>query len=192
MNTRARWITDVPDMYSALATANTFLTVAEVSRLTGFSPNTITDLLSREPITAPSNPQGPLSRPAARIGVNPLYSTAQVEEVLRRRGNLQDRQKLTKFSVAEAAELDLVSMVEIAELARVHEQTVRKWSSRSDAFPRPVGERERDAESPSGVPFVVYERRAVVAWLAQREQDKGTTRTRRRTKTGVKRANVTV
>lgn len=171
MNTRAQWIEGIPDLYGDLDVARSYLTVAQVSKLTGFSPSTITDLLSRELITAPNNPLGALSRPAARIGVNPLYSPAQVDDCLRRR-QVSDELNLggtftplPKVSAEEAAQRKLISSTEIAELARVHEQTVRKWKSRHADFPPAVALRERDKDGHSGVPFVVHEKAAVERWL---------------------------
>jgi predicted DNA-binding transcriptional regulator AlpA len=174
MTTRAQWISGIPDLYSTLDTARSYLNIAQVSELTGFSPTTITDLLSREPITSPTNPLGALSRPAARIGVNPLYSNAQVEDCLRRRQVNTDLNlggmyhPLPKVTAKEAAQRNLISVTEIAELAGVHEQTVRKWKARNSTFPPPVALRERDEDGHSGVPFVVHEKVAVARWLRNR------------------------
>ena len=175
MNTRAQWINGVPDLYADLDAARAYRTVAQVSEATGFSPITITDLLSREPITSATNPLGALSRPAARIGTNPLYSRSQVRDCLHRRNANVDMNlggtytPLPKLSAAEADARGLVSTVEIADMAEVHEQTVRRWKARRADFPQPVALRERDEDTPSGVPFVVFEAAAVRAWLAQRK-----------------------
>jgi predicted DNA-binding transcriptional regulator AlpA len=182
MNTRAQWIANVPDLYDDLETARTYLTVAQVSELTGFSPTTITDLLSREPITSAINPLGALSRPAARIGTNPYYSTTQVEDCLKRRNASTDLNlggtytPLPKVSAEDAAARDLLSVVEIAALARVHEQTIRRWKARDAHFPPPVALRERDEDGHSGVPFVVHEGAAVRVWLRERAPRGRTTR----------------
>lgn len=182
MNTRARWITDVPDRYTEQDKVSKYLTVAQVSQRTGFSPHTISDLLSRDVISAPNNPLSALSRPAARVGVAPYYSVEQVEKCLALKANAKDKPQggewvePPKVTVEEAHERGLISMVEIAELAEVHEQTVRKWSSRNSNFPQPVARRERDPGSHSGVPFVVYEKAAVLEWIREWKARKVSTR----------------
>lgn len=182
MNTRAQWITGIPDLYGDLETAQKHKTVPQVSERTGFSPTTITDLLSREPITSATNPLGALSRPAARIGTNPYYSDAQIEECLRRRNAATDvtlgggYTPLPKVTAAEAEKRGLLSVTEIADLAKVHEQTIRRWKSREAGFPPPVALRERDEDGHSGVPFVVHEGAAVRAWLRDRKPRSRTTR----------------
>ena len=185
MNTRAQWITGVPDLYADLDAAQSYLTVAQVSEQTGFSPTTITDLLSRVPITSATNPLGALSRPAARIGTNPYYSKAQVAECLKRRNASSDLYlgstftPLPKVSAEEATRRGLVSVVEIAKLADVHEQTIRRWKAREAGFPPPVALRERDEDGHSGVPFVVHEGVAVREWLRNRAPRGRTTRRQR-------------
>lgn len=170
-NTRARWTEGIPDLYADLEEAAKYFTTERVSDQTGFSVGTITDLLSREPITKPTNPQGALSRPKARIGTRPLYSQEQIDEANRRRAaQTGDRflggqnQPLPKVSAEEAYRQGLISVPEIAELADVHEQTVRKWASRTKGFPEPRATRERESGH-SGVPFVVYQHKAIEKWL---------------------------
>jgi hypothetical protein len=171
MSTRAKWTEGILDLYADLETAATYHTTEQVSDLTGFSAKTITDLLSRKPISKGTNPQGPLSRPAARIGTKPLYSTAQIEDVLRRRkAQIGGRylggqnQPLPKISFEEAQRRHLISVTEIAYLADVHEQTVRKWASRDADFPAAEATRDRSSGH-SGVPFVVRPHKAVERWL---------------------------
>jgi len=174
---RARWITGISDLTSDLAQAGNYLNVAQVSEATGFSPDTIEDLLSRDPITRPQNPQKPLSRPAARIGTTPLYSRQQVNECLR----LQDASgdlylggshtPLPKLSAAEADARGYLSTTQIKDLAGVHEQTVRKWMNRVGDFPPAIALRERDEDAHSGVPFVVRHPRAVALWLVEAGYD---------------------
>lgn len=174
MSTRAQWTQGIPDLYADLGEAAKYHTTEQVSDLTGFSANTIADLLSRTPITQPRNPLGPLSRPARRIGTKPLYSQEQVNESIRRRDAASgDRylggqnQPLPKVSAEDAFKRNLISVLEIAELAGVHEQTVRKWASREQDFPAPVATRDRESGH-SGVPFVVRPYKAVEKWLINR------------------------
>jgi hypothetical protein len=169
--TRAKWVADIPDLTSRLKEAGNYLDVASVSEATGFSPQTILDLLSRDPITSETNPQGALSRPAARIGNTPLYSKTQVADCQRRQRGAGGRHPggtytpLPKVSTEQARESGLLSTVEIAAIADVHEQTVRKWISRTAEFPAAVAHRERDEDGHSGVPFVMRNGAEVRRWL---------------------------
>lgn len=165
-STRARWTEGIPDLTSRLHQAGNYLPVSKVAEATGYSPKTILDLLSREKITSDRNPQAPLSRPAARIDSTPLYSLAQVEECLRRkRFESGSPQPLPSVTEAEAIERGWIGYTEIAQIARVHEQTVRKWASRQGDFPPAIARRERGDEAHSGVPFVVRDGVAVRNWL---------------------------
>jgi hypothetical protein len=174
---RAQWITGIPDLTSKLGQAGKYLTVAQVSEATGYSPDTIKDLLSREPIDRPQNSQMPLSRPAARIGTTPLYSKQQVSECIRAQeasGDLYlggSHTPLPKLTAAEADALGYLNTTQIRILAGVHEQTVRKWTSRVASFPAPIALRERDKDAHSGVPFVVRNPRAVALWLVEHGYD---------------------
>ena len=167
--TRARWIEGIPDLHDEgkLGEAGTYLTVNQVSEHTGFSPKTITDLLSREVITS-DQPLGALSRPAVRIGTTPLYSQDQVTECLRRHsasGRSSVASTVPKITAEQAQRSGLVTVQEIATEYGFHEQSVRKWASRTRDFPKVVATRERDADRHSGVPFNLYRRDKVRTWL---------------------------
>lgn len=170
MSTRAKWTEGIPDLYDNLELAATYFTTEQVSDLTGFSANTITDLLSRKPITKGKNPLRPLSRPDRRVGSKPLYSRRQIDESLKLRNAVGSRylggqsQPLPKISAEEASKRDLISVPEIVDIVQMHEQTVRKWISRESGFPAAVATRDRESGH-SGVPFVVRPRKAVIQWL---------------------------
>jgi hypothetical protein len=176
-NQRAQWISEIPDLTSKLNQAGKYLTVPEVSEATGYSPDTIRDLLSREPIDRPQNPQMPLSRPAARIGTTPLYSRQQVNACLKLQvatGDLYlggSHTPLPKLSAIEADARGYLSVTQIKDLATVHEQTVRKWINRMGDFPPAIALRERGEDAHSGVPFVVRNPRAVALWLVDHGYD---------------------
>lgn len=176
--TRAQWITGIPDLVklNRLSEAGNYLTVAQVSSMTGFAVATITDLLSRPPITSEDNPQGPLSRPAACIGNQPLYSHKQVAEAQRR---LADGRRthfgggdapLPPVDFDEAVKQGLLSTDEIASLATktnadgVRDQTVRRWSRDHQDFPPRVALRARQGGHP-GVPMVMYDGLKAIQWL---------------------------
>jgi hypothetical protein len=179
MNTRAKWAEGVRDLYpNHLDEANDYLGVPAVAEQTGLSPSTIKDLLSRVPITSETNVLAPISRPACRIGNQPLYSQEQIDKVTERQRATGHRHlgggdaPLSSITPAEARKRNLVSVEEIAEMANaqnpggVHEQTVRRWARDADDFPPAVALRSREGGHP-GVPKVVRERKKVVAWLVK-------------------------
>lgn len=175
MNTRAHWAEDVPDLYGDPSQLSNYLTLPEVADRTSLSPNTLKDALSRPRVTRTDTPMFALSRPAARVGNQPYYSQAQVDEALKIAESGQHRhlgggdEPLPSVTAAEAERTGLISTVEIAEFANVHEQTVRRWVREQDSFPRAVALRARSGDhgvkAHPGVPIVVRELEAVQAWL---------------------------
>ena len=167
MNSRARWAADALDLTNDIEKAATYHTKGQVSDLTGLSTNTITDSLTRREITNPESPRGALCRPAARVGDVPLWSTAQVDEYLRRcRARELRSVDLPLVSTAQARERGLVSTEEIAELFDQHDQTVRRWQRYDQTYPAAVARRSRDGRS--GPPEHVRELSAVLAWTRSR------------------------
>lgn len=172
MSTRAQWAKDIPDLYDngELATATNYYPVTAVSELTGLATTTILDLLSRKPITSPTNALAPICRPAARIANQPLYSVKQVNEVIERQRAIGHRhlgggtEPLPRVSPEEARQRGLLSVTELAELGEIHEQTIRRWARDRQDFPRPVAMRSRESGH-AGVPIVVWERRVVLDWF---------------------------
>jgi hypothetical protein len=175
--TRAQWVEGIPDLIHQLDVAGSYLNVSQVATATGFAVATITDLLSRPPITSANNPQGPLSRPAARIGNQPLYSHEQVAETKARLAAVSRDHfgggdtPLPSISPDEAARRGLLSTDEIASLAvttrtpnGVRDQTVRRWSRDHKDFPPRVALRARRGGRP-GVPMVMYNGLKAVSWL---------------------------
>lgn len=169
MSTRAKWTPGIPDLYSDLTKAAKYHTLEDVSRITGRSPVTLSDALSREPVTAEDNPMSALSRPAARIGSKPLYSPEQVKRyqklAARREAVESEVNSLEKITPEQAKRAGLLSTTEIAGYAGVHEQTIRRWSRQRADFPRPVARRERAEGQHSGVPSNVRELEDVRRWL---------------------------
>lgn len=174
--TRAQWVTGIKDLINDLADAGNYLNVSQVSTETGLAVATITDLLSRPPITSKTNPQGPLSRPDARIGNQPLYSRDQVDEAKRRLAAGRHshfgggESPLPSIDPAEALRRNLLSTDEIAALATksnpdgVRDQTIRRWSRDHQDFPPRVALRAREGGHP-GVPMVMYDGLKAIKWL---------------------------
>lgn len=184
LNTRAHWAEGVPDLYGDLSSARNYLTLPQVSDKTSLSPNTLKDALSRPKVTKSDNPMFALSRPAARIANQPLYSAEQVKAALKIQRENGHRhlgggdEPLPVVSAEESARAELISAVEIAEFAGVHEQTVRRWIREAASFPSAVALRSRSGEPGEkvhpGVPIVVREHAAVASWLrAYVESNKG-------------------
>ena len=175
MNTRAHWAEAVPDLYGDPSKLSDYLTLPEVADRTSLSPNTLKDALSRPKVTRTDTPMYALSRPAARVGNQPYYSHEQVEQALGIAKNSQHRhlgggdEPLPSVTADEAARTGLISTVEIAEFANVHEQTVRRWVREQASFPQAVALRARSGDhgvkAHPGVPIVVRELEAVQAWL---------------------------
>ena len=176
-NTRALWAEGVPDLYGDLDAARKYLTIQRVSEQTSLSPNTLQDALSRAPVTHQDNPMFALCRPAARIANQPLYSEDQVKQALRIQRESGHRhlgggdKPLEVISPAQAAEQNLMSIVEMHEWSGVHEQTVRRWAREQDSFPKPVALRSRSgaagAKVHPGVPVVMYEQGEFEKWLRE-------------------------
>lgn len=177
MKTRAKWAEEVENLYpDRLNEADSYFGVPRVAELTGLSPNTITDLLSRPQITSRTNVLWSISRPDARIGNQPLYSQGQVDEVVERQRETGHRHlgggtsPLASITPTEAKKRNLVSVEEIAALANIHksegmhEQTVRRWARECSDFPPAVALESREGGHP-GVPRVVRDRKKVIAWL---------------------------
>ena len=179
--TRAQWVTGIPDLINRLAEAGDYLNVSQVSTETGFAVATITDLLSRPPITSEANPQGPLSRPAARIGNQPLYSREQVDEAKRRLTAGRHShfgggdEPLPSIDPVDARRRNLLATDEIASLVTttpggrptpsgVREQTIRRWSRDHKDFPPRVALRAREGGH-AGVPMVMYDGLKAIKWL---------------------------
>lgn len=194
MNTRAKWVEGVRDLYpNNLDEAADYLGVPAVAEQTGLSPSTIKDLLSRAPITSETNVLAPISRPACRIGNQPLYSQEQVDKVTERQRATGHRhlgggdEPLPSITPAEARKRNLVSVEEIAEMADaqnpggVHEQTVRRWARDAEDFPPAVALRSREGGHP-GVPKVVREKKKVISWLVRHGYRKAEPKTRRAAK----------
>lgn len=174
-NTRALWADGVPDLYGDPDAHRKHLTIQQVSEKTSLSPNTLQDALSRAPVTRKENPMFALSRPAARIANQPLYSREQVEQALKIQRQSGHRHlgggdaPLEVITPEEAKRIGLMSIVEMHEWSGVHEQTVRRWAREQDSFPRPVALRSRSgaggAKVHPGVPVVMYEREEYERWL---------------------------
>jgi len=170
MSYQPRWINDVPNFYDRISDAAGYYTLTQACEYVSLSVTTVRDLLSRDKITNDRNVLAPISRPAARVGESPLYSGEQLEEVRRRQETSLRRHfgdmigPFPLLTQDESNESGLVSYREMSEIFGWHENTLRKWWSTDDSFPKPVATRERHGGRP-GTPAVVFNAKEVFRWL---------------------------
>ncbi|HYF74527.1 MAG TPA: hypothetical protein VD864_16985 [Nocardioides sp.] len=143
MGSRARWADEATDLSTKISEAAKHLTIGQLADATGLSPETISDSLTREKITNPSNPRGAIDRPAYRIGDVPLWSTGQLAEYARR-VQLSREEPERVVTAVEAEREGLVSTNQVAELFGVHDQTVRRWERNYGDYPGKVARLDRE------------------------------------------------
>lgn len=160
----SHWTSDTPERLDLIRTGH--YTLPDACEYIGLAETTVRDLLSRPVITAAHNMLAPISRPAARVGNEPLYSRRQLDEVVARRTATRRFRsiELEKLTFDDATRQHLASHVEMAELFRFHENTLRKWGSAHADFPTPVAAREHPGGYP-GTPTVVFDVVEVFRWL---------------------------
>lgn len=166
----ARWAKGARDLTDIPAEASKYLTVGQLSDAIGLAPGTIKDSITRQPITATDNPRSAICMPAARIGDNlPLWSPQQRDNYLRIREEVkaakdaakETAKQLEAITADEARERDLYSLVEIAAMFNLHDQTLRRAQSQDGSFPRAVARRRKDLP---GVPEHLFELDKMVQW----------------------------
>jgi hypothetical protein len=165
----SHWTADVPERTDLIRAG--YYTLEQACEYIGLSTVTVGDLLSRPRITAAHNMLAPISRPAARIGGEPVYTRRQLDDVIARRAVTRRLRSsdLDKLSHEEAERQHLKSYTEMAELFGFHENTLRKWGSAHDDFPAPVASREHPGGYP-GTPTVVFDAVEVLRWLTDHDK----------------------
>ena len=165
------WMDDgVVDLTNRLAEAAKYLSLDECAEKTSLSTVTLLDLLRRKRIDDETVPKSALSRPAARMGKNPLYSKAQVKTYLGRL-KARDAQSTRASAVPtltpeEAAEQGAMTLQQLADhhgMSKIH---LRRSMSESDSCPGPVG---KLLAATKGQRPLLFDERAVSAWLAERK-----------------------
>lgn len=167
--TPSHWTASVPERLDLIRAG--YYTLPQAAEYIGLSEVTVRDLLSRPLITAAHNMLAPISRPAARIGGEPVYSRAQLNAVINRRAVTRRLRssELDKLTFEEADQQHLKSCAEMAELFDFHENTLRKWGSAHDDFPAPIASREHPGGYP-GTPTVVFDAVEVLQWLINHDK----------------------
>ena len=169
--TSAHWTTDTPERLDLIRAG--YYTLPQAAEYIGLSEATVRDLLSRPPITAAHNMLAPISRPAARVGGEPIYSRAQLNAVIDRRAATRRLRSadLDKISHDEAEQQYLKSHAEMSELFGKHENSLRKWDSAYADFPKPVASREHSGGYP-GTPTIVFDTLEMYRWLVENNKIK--------------------
>ncbi len=162
----ASWQSDAVDLTADPGRAAQFYTVGKLSDLIGLAPGTITDSITRAPITNPDNPRSAICRPYARIGRLPLWTKKQADAYLRIQRRQQESavdktELLEPVDVNEARERNLFSFVEYARMFSVHDQTLRRAQSQDGSFPLAVARRKREV---AGVPEHLFPLDEMVLW----------------------------
>lgn len=165
----SHWTADVTERVDLIRGG--FYTLPQAAAYVGLSEVTVADLLSRPVITAAHNMLAPISRPATRIGGEPIYTRRQLDDVNARRAATRRLRSsdLGKLSHDEAGRQHLKSYTEMAELFGFHENTLRKWGSAHDDFPSPIASREHPGGYP-GTPTVVFDSVEVLRWLINHDK----------------------
>lgn len=165
----SHWTGDVVERLDLIRAG--YYTLPQAAEYISLSEATVRDLLSRPVITAAHNMLAPISRPAARIGGEPVYTRRQLDEVNARRAATRRLRssELDKLTYEEADRQHLKSYAEMAELFRFHENTLRKWGSAHDDFPVPIASREHSGGYP-GTPTVVFDAVEVLRWLVNHDK----------------------
>lgn len=158
------WTADTPERADLIRAG--FYLLPDACEYIGLAETTVRDLLSRPVITAAHNMLAPISRPAARIGGEPLYSRRQLDDVNARRTATRRLRSagLDKLNWDDAERQHLKSHVEMAELFGLAENSLRKWDSAYEDFPEPVASRERSGGFP-GTPTLVFDAVEMFRWL---------------------------
>lgn len=165
---RARWADTAIDLSNDLTKAAQQLTLGALADATGLSQRTIEDSLTREKITSPNNPRGAIDRPRYMVGGNPLWSHSQLAEYAKR-SRIDNKVELPLISPEAAQMRGLISTIEVAELVKKHDQTVRRWEANfSDTYPPAVARRSRDGRP--GVPEHVRELAKVIEWITEQNE----------------------
>jgi len=162
--TPSHWTTDVVERLDLIRAGH--YTLPQAAEYIGLSEATVRDLLSRPVITATHNMLAPISRPAMRLGGEPIYTRRQLDEVNTRRAATRRLRssELDKLTFEEAERQHLRSYAEMAELFKFHENTLRKWGGAHDDFPVATASREHPGGYP-GTPTVVFDAVEVLRWL---------------------------
>lgn len=176
-----RWAYAAKDLTNALVEASRLLTKGQVANLTGLSPATLTDALSRDSDPDGGSPRSILARPHGRVARVPLWSHDQVNRYLSEMEKARIEQG-TPFPVKryggmevvpydEAAKRQLVSADEVARILGVHPQSVRRWQTQGGGYPVAVANRARDGLP--GAPEVVRPWPEIRKWLKANYPDVG-------------------
>lgn len=112
-----------------------YLTEAEAAKLTGLTGEMLVDNRRRPRITNLSNPMSAMSRPAARFGVEPMYSREQCELYVQKANAPAPKLDVPTVSEAEAEEKGLVTLDQLAGSFGLSKYTLERYVRQDGDFP---------------------------------------------------------
>lgn len=139
---RAAWThdPDVLDLTDRLEEAARYLRMPDAASATGLTVGVLKQMLLRARITAKDNPRAAMSRPAARVGTDPLYSRKQISRYQRAVAAATARQPGWEVITSEDAERrGLRTADELAADFGVHKGSLSRWANTAADFPAVVG-----------------------------------------------------
>lgn len=169
----AQWKQEAKDLTDTPGEAGKYLTVGKISDATGLAAGTLKDSITRKAISNKKNPRSALCRPAARVGDVPLWSPQQLDRYQRLRAEREAEREdakgarnLESVTIMEAINRKLYSLVEYAEMFKVHDQTLRRAQSQDGTFPAAVACRQNFGP---GVPEHLFPYDKMIAWASGKE-----------------------
>lgn len=134
-----QWTADVIDLSATPSEVANYWSMTTAATHTGLSPKMLQDYLNRPKVTNTSHASSLISRPARRFGKEPLYSPEQcseyVEMVRKSSSEAAPSQNIETVTAAQAEELGLATMEQIAEGLRIGLPTLKRLARTYADFP---------------------------------------------------------
>lgn len=168
----AAWTRDARDLTHDPGEARHYLTIQQLSDAISRSEHTIRDAMARQVITNPAVPRGAICRPAARIGMVPLFAPEQRDEYLRREAVLVEAPRglrgrtsgLPEYTAKQARQLGMVTLTALAGELGCELNTLRRIG-RDHGMPDAVAVAAREVQGLHGRQHELRDRVEVLRWL---------------------------
>lgn len=166
-----RWADDpdVLDLSNRPDEVGKYLTEADASRRTGLTAEMLSDNRRRARITNLANPMSAVSRPAARFGIEPLYSHEQCRLYVRKANAPVPKVELPTLSAAEAEERGLEDLDELAVRFGLSKHTLERYARQYEDFPHAVARRWIKRGQPKKLRPIAAVDDWFTAWRAEQE-----------------------
>lgn len=162
-----RWARDVPDLSASLDEVGRYWSLEMAARETGLSPVQLREYLDRPQITNATKAASRMSRPARRLGKEPLYSPEQCQEYVKLAGAPSAKaallESLETVTAAQAEELGLATMDQLADEHRITRSTLKNHMQTYGGFPPIRAKLSRAGKA--GRPAELRSKDEVAAWL---------------------------